>query len=57
MNSYQREISYQISKKTFNAMLENRTEAEKKENPYSFVMRILNQENGLRGNIKAISII
>lgn len=51
-----RAIEYQMTKKMFDAILATRTEAEKKENPYTFVMGVLNEQNGLRGTVKSISI-
>lgn len=51
-----RAIEYQMTKKMFNAMLEGRTEAEKKDNPYNYVMRQINEQFGLRGTVKRILI-
>ena len=39
----ERAIEYQMSKKMFDAILATRSETEKKENPYAFVMRVLNE--------------
>lgn len=52
----ERAIEYQMSKKMFDAILATRSETEKKENPYAFVMRVLNEQNGLRGTVKSVSI-
>lgn len=52
----ERPIEYQMTQKMFDALLEQRTEAEKKENPYSYVMDIINREYGLRGTVKHILI-
>lgn len=49
-------IEYQMTQKMFNAMLEQRTEVEKKENPYTYVMGVINREYGLRGTVKRILI-
>lgn len=49
-------IEYQMSKKMFNSLLELRTEEEKKQNPYDFVMNVLNEQYGLRGTVKHISV-
>lgn len=51
-----RAIEYQMTKKMFDAILATRSEEEKKENPYTFVMGVLNEQNGLRGTVKNISI-
>lgn len=51
-----RAIEYQMSKKMFNSLLELRTEEEKKQNPYDFVMNVLNEQYGLRGTVKHISV-
>lgn len=40
----------------FNAMLEQRTEAEKKLNPYNYVMGVINEGFGLHGTVKKILI-
>lgn len=56
-NNFKKPISYQISKRTFYAMLEDRTEAEKKENPYDYAMKIINQNYGLKGIVKNLSVI
>ena len=54
-NSYA--IEYQMPKSAFDAILKTRNEAEKKTNPYTFVMGILNSQNGLRGTVKKLHII
>lgn len=51
-----RAIEYQMSKQMFDAILATRSETEKKENPYAFVMSVLNEQYGLRGIVKSISI-
>lgn len=49
-------IEYKMSSRMFNAMLEQRTEAEKKLNPYNYVMGIINEGFGLHGTVKKILI-
>lgn len=50
-------IDYRMTKKMFDAILSTRvTESEKKLNPYEYVMNVLNNEYGLRGTVKHISI-
>lgn len=51
-----RPIEYEITKSAFNAYLKLRNEAEKKLNPYSYVMGILNEQGGLRGTVKKIHV-
>lgn len=57
MNKFGKEISYQMSKKAFDAMLEKRSEIEKKENPYTYVMKIINEQYGLKGIVTSISLV
>lgn len=57
MNKFGNEISYQMSKKAFNAMLEGRTENEKKENPYTYIMKVINEQYGLKGIVTSISVV
>lgn len=49
-------IEYKMSKKMFDAFLAARTAEEKKENPYTYVMRVLNQDFGLKGTVKHVLI-
>lgn len=56
MNNNSRAIEYQMTKTAFNAILETRNEAEKKLNPYDYVMNVINTEYGLRGTVKHIAI-
>ncbi len=53
----ERPIEYQMTKRMFNTILEKRSEIEKKENPYSYVMKVINEEFGLRGKVTSIFII
>lgn len=57
MNKFGKEISYQMSRKAFDAMLEKRSENEKKENPYVYVMKIINEQYGLKGIVTSISLV
>ncbi len=50
-------IEYQMTKKMFDALLADRTDVEKKTNPYQYVMGIINEQFGLKGQVKHISII
>lgn len=51
-----RAIGYQMTKKMFDEILSWRTEEEKKLNPYNYVMNVVNEQFGLRGTVKHISI-
>lgn len=57
MNKFGREISYQMSRKAFDSMLEKRSEIERKENPYVYVMKIINESYGLKGVVTSISLV
>ena len=50
-------IEYQITKKMYNALLGTRHEADMTENPYTFVINLINNEFGLRGTVKRIHIV
>lgn len=53
----ERYIDYRMTQTMFDAILTTRTtESEKKQNPYEYVMKVLNEEYGLRGTVKHISI-
>lgn len=50
-------IDYQMTKKMFNAILDTRnTEDEKKQNPYEYVIGVINEQFGLRGKVTHICI-
>lgn len=50
-------IEYQMTKAAFDNILKTRNDAEKKLNPFAFVMNVLNTQNGLRGTVKKIHIV
>lgn len=50
-------IEYEMTKKAFDAILATRNEMEKRTNPYTFVMGVLNEQNGLRGTVKKIHVL
>ncbi len=52
-----KEIGYQMTRKTFDALLSTRTEGEKKLNPLEFVMNVLNEQYGLKGIVKHVTLI
>lgn len=50
-------IDYRMAKKMFDSILATRaTESEKKMNPYEYVMKVVNDEFGLRGTVKHIGV-
>lgn len=52
-----RPIGYQMSQRMFKDILDKRvTDEDKGMNPYQFVMAYLNEQGGLRGTVKHISI-
>lgn len=44
-------IEYKMTKIMFQEMLKQRTEMEKKQNPYNYVMQVINESFGLRGKV------
>lgn len=52
----EKSIDYRMTKKTFNSILSTRNEIEEKQNPFEYVMKVINNEYGLRGTVKHISI-
>lgn len=51
------EIKYQMSKKAFEAFLAERSESEKKQNPYEYVMDVINRQFGLKGKVTSLSVV
>ena len=49
-------VEYKMSKQHFDAILATRKSDEKKMNPYVFVMKILNEQYGIRGEVKKLLI-
>lgn len=50
-------LEYQMSKELFDTLLKTRkSEAQKKMNPYTYVMGIINEEYGLKGTVTRVSI-
>ena len=49
-------MEYQMTKKMFDALLKTRSETEKKLNPYVFVMKVVNEQFGVKGEVTHISI-
>lgn len=51
-----RPIEYKMTKTAFQELLKTRP-AEDKSNPYSYVMKVLNDNYGLRGTVKKIVLM
>lgn len=51
-----RSIGYQMTKRMFDSILMFRGEEDKKQNPYQFVMNYLNEQGGLIGTVRHISV-
>lgn len=49
-------IEYKMSKTMFQEMLKQRSELEKKQNPYTYVMQVINESFGLRGKVTHLII-
>lgn len=56
MNKNNRPIEYQMTKTAFQELLKTRT-ADDKSNPYTYVMKVLNETYGLRGIVKKIILV
>lgn len=52
-----RPIEYQMTKTAFQELLKQRTPDEMKTNPYTFVMKVINDTYGLRGTVKRINLV
>ena len=51
-----KDVEYQMTRTMFNHLLSTRSEGEKKLNPYVFVMGIINEQFGIKGEVTHISI-
>ena len=49
-------IEYSMTKKMFNSILETRSDSDKNNNPYEYVMKVLNEEYGLRGTVSKVIV-
>lgn len=56
MKNNSRGMEYKMTKKMFNHFLEGRSEEEAKQNPYNYVMDLVNREFGIKGTVKRILI-
>lgn len=48
-------LEYRMSKKMFNELLSSRAEEEKKQNPYVYVIQIINEQFGLKETVNKVS--
>lgn len=49
-------LEYRMSKKMFNAILTDRSETEKKQNPKDYVTKVINEQFGLKGTVTNVSV-
>ena len=56
-NNFYRPVEYQMTKTAFQELLKTRTAEESKMNPYAFVMKVVNETYGIKGNVKKINIV
>lgn len=56
-NSKARYVEYRMPKKMFNAFVKARTGEDKKMNPYTYMMQVINTEFGILGEVKRIVLI
>lgn len=49
-------IEYKMSKSMFQALLRERKEDEVRLNPYSYVMKIINEQFGLKGTVTHVIV-
>lgn len=50
------QIEYRMPKKMFDLMVKTRSGADKKMNPYAYVMKVINNDFGLKGEVKKLHI-
>jgi len=48
-------IEYQMTKKMFDSLLKTRSESEKSMNPYAFVMKVINEQFGIKGQVTHVT--
>ena len=56
MKNCKRELDYVMSKEIFKSYLATRNAEEKKENPYSYVIKVINNEFNLNGVVKHLKV-
>lgn len=57
MTNNERPIGYQMTRKTFNGILESRSGEDKKKNPYEYVADYINEQYNLRGKVVSVQVI
>lgn len=55
--SFYRPVAYQMTKKQFQDLLKTRDAEDAKQNPYAYVMKVVNETYGIKGNVKKIELI
>ena len=50
------EVGYKMTQKMFDSLLEGRSEEDKKKNPYTYVIQIINEQFGLKNKVTHIHI-
>lgn len=51
-------VEYRMSKKMFDALVRTRNNSEdKKMNPYAYVMKVVNSDFGLKGQVRKLHIV
>lgn len=51
------ELDYVMSKKMFDIIAATRSGEDKKKNPYSYVISVVNEQFGIKGTVTHVSII
>lgn len=56
-NKFVEPIEYRMSKKMFDLLVKTRSSvADKKMNPYAYVMKVVNNDFGLKGEVRKLHI-
>ncbi len=57
MNKHAEQIEYRMPKQMFDLLVKTRSSAaDKKMNPYAYVMKVVNSDFGLKGEVKKLHI-
>lgn len=56
MKNNRNNVRYSMSKKMFDAIAKDRKGEDRKKNPFVYVMEVINQEFGIKGEVKSIAI-
>lgn len=55
--NFYRPVEYQMTKTTFQELLKTRQPEDMKQNPYAYVMKVINETYGIKGNVKKLNLI